>query len=65
MYQIWGGVQAFVGLKDTQVILVCSGLGTLDFPVLSDAIAVLQEEDYGDEHHSDYRGGGEMWLNLS
>ena len=23
MYQIWGGVQAFVGLKDTQVILMC------------------------------------------
>ena len=44
---------------------VCSGLGTLDFPVLSDAIAILQEEDYGDEHHSDYRGCGEMWLNLS
>ena len=44
MYQIWGGVQAFVGLKDTQVILVCSGLGTLDFPVLSDAIAILQRK---------------------
>ena len=44
MYQIWGGVQAFVDLKDTQVILVCSGLGTLDFPVLSDAIAILQRK---------------------
>lgn len=44
MYPIWGGVQAFVGLKDTQVILVCSGLGTLDFPVLSDAIAILQRK---------------------
>lgn len=35
------------------------------FPVLSDAVAIPQEEDDGDEDHSDHRGGGEIWLNLS
>lgn len=39
--------------------------GSTIFPVLSEAVAISQEEDYSDEDHSEPRGGGEMWLDLS